>query len=121
MLILMCILVLTYSIQLPIKETDSIEVLQLASSNQLQDQYLNKPQNKQQVFLLDIAEQLEGTTINTLLSLQSKDNQSKRILIATLLSIILIVICCILIQIILDMSKRCKIKLSRETATMAIQ
>ncbi|CAD8209338.1 unnamed protein product [Paramecium octaurelia] len=121
MFILICILVLTYSIQVPIEETDNVEALQLVSSEQFQEQQLKKVQNPQQVFLLEIANYLEGTTINTLLGLQSKDNQSKRIIIATVLSIILIVICCVLIQLILDMSKRCKIKLSRETTLMEAQ
>ncbi|CAD8127373.1 unnamed protein product [Paramecium sonneborni] len=121
MFILIYLLVLAYSIQLPIEETDNIEVLQIGSSNQFQEQQLNKVQNNQQLFLLEIANYLEGTTINTLLGLQSKDNQSKRILIATLLSIILIVICCVLIQLILDMSKKCRIKLSRENTTLPIQ
>ncbi|CAK67936.1 unnamed protein product (macronuclear) [Paramecium tetraurelia] len=67
MFILICILVLTYSIQVPIEETENIEVLQLVSSEQFQEQQLKKVQNTQQVFLLEIANYLEGTTINTLL------------------------------------------------------
>ncbi|CAD8211902.1 unnamed protein product [Paramecium pentaurelia] len=121
MFILICILVLTYSIQLPIEETDNIEVLQLVSSDQFSEQQLKKVENNSQLFLLEIANYLEGTTINTLLGLQTKDSQSKRIIIATILSIVLIVICCVLIQLILDMSKRCKIKLSRESTLMEAQ
>ncbi|CAK91030.1 unnamed protein product (macronuclear) [Paramecium tetraurelia] len=120
MFILICIIVLTYSIQLPIKESENIEVLELGSSDQLQEQQLKKVQNNQQVFLLEIANYLEGTTINSLLGLQSKDNQSKRIIIATILSIMLIVIFCVVIQLILDVSKKCRIKLSRESTSLPI-
>ncbi|CAD8194121.1 unnamed protein product [Paramecium octaurelia] len=120
MFILICILVLTYSIQLPIEEPENIEVLELGSSDQFQEQQLRKVQNNQQVFLLEIANYLEGTTINNLLGLQSKDNQSKRIIIATILSIMLIVIFCVVIQLILDMSKKCRIKLSRESTSLPI-
>ncbi|CAD8125467.1 unnamed protein product [Paramecium sonneborni] len=102
-------------IQLPIKsEQEQIEALELMSKDTLSEQQIKKGQTNQ-VFFLEIADYLEGTSFFNLLDLKNKDNQSKRIIIATVLSILLIIIFCIVIQFILNLSKKCKIKLSKES------
>ncbi|CAD8211603.1 unnamed protein product [Paramecium pentaurelia] len=102
-------------IQLPLKsDYDQIEALEIMSEDTMSEQQLKKAQTNQ-VFFLEIADYLEGTSFYNLLDLQNKDNQSKRIIVATVLSILLIVVFCVVIQLILDSSKKCKIKLSRES------
>ncbi|KAM3132558.1 hypothetical protein pb186bvf_015371 [Paramecium bursaria] len=79
---------------------------------------LQKPQQipNNEMSLLGIAQQLEKYSfVSTYLDLENSDNQQKRIVIATLLSIILIVISCIVIQMVLNISKRCKIEMNAET------
>ncbi|CAD8192861.1 unnamed protein product [Paramecium octaurelia] len=102
-------------IRLPLKtEYDQIEALELKSEDAMSEQQIKKAQTNQ-VFFLEIADYLEGTSFYNLLDLQNKDNQSKRIIMATVLSILLIVVFCVVIQFILDLSKKCKIKLNRES------
>ncbi|CAD8126876.1 unnamed protein product [Paramecium sonneborni] len=120
MIVLIYLLVMVSCIQLPItNEYEQIEALEIISKDTLADQQVKKVQGNQ-VFFLEIADYLEGTSFYNFLDLQNKDNQSKRIIIATVLSILLIIIFCVVIQFILDLSKKCKIKLSRENIAIPV-
>ncbi|CAK89399.1 unnamed protein product (macronuclear) [Paramecium tetraurelia] len=122
MFLLIYLLTMVRCIKLPLKtEYDQIEALEIMSEDTMSEQQLKKAQTNQ-VFFLEIADYLEGTSFYNFLGiyaseldLQNKDNQSKRIIMATVLSILLIVVFCVVIQFILDLSKKCKIKLNRES------
>ncbi|CAD8126864.1 unnamed protein product [Paramecium sonneborni] len=90
-------------------------------SDQIQPTFLikldtqeNKTIQTNEVFLLEIADYLQGTPFYNFLDLDNKDNQTKRIVIATVLSIVLIVVLCVIIQFILDIAKQSNIQLSIE-------
>ncbi|CAK63459.1 unnamed protein product (macronuclear) [Paramecium tetraurelia] len=91
-------------------------------SDQIQPTFLNnldtseasKPIQTKEVFLLEIADYFQGTPFYNFLDLENKDNQTKRIVIATVLSIFLIVVLCVIIQFILEIAKQSNIQLSIE-------
>ncbi|CAD8125457.1 unnamed protein product [Paramecium sonneborni] len=90
-------------------------------SDQIQPTFLNnldtpenQPKQTKEVFLLEIADYFQGTPFYNFLNLENKDNETKRIVIATVLSIVLIVVLCVIIQFILDIAKQSNIQLSIE-------
>ncbi|CAD8113892.1 unnamed protein product [Paramecium primaurelia] len=90
-----------------------LDQIQPAFINNLYKQE-NKPIQTKELFLLEIADFFQGTPFYNFLDLQNKDNETKRIVIATILSIFLIVVLCVIIQFILDIAKQSNIQLSIE-------
>ncbi|CAK89391.1 unnamed protein product (macronuclear) [Paramecium tetraurelia] len=86
---------------------------QPAFLNNLENQE-SKPIQTKELFLLEIADYFQGTPFYNFLDLQNKDNETKRIVIATALSIVMIVVLCVIIQFVLDVAKQSNIQLSVE-------
>ncbi|CAK87750.1 unnamed protein product (macronuclear) [Paramecium tetraurelia] len=111
MFLLIYLLTMVRCIKLPLKtEYDQIEALEIMSEDTMSEQQLKKAQTNQVLLFRNsrLAQKEHHFIIFW-------DNQSKRIIMATVLSILLIVVFCVVIQFILDLSKKCKIKLNRES------